>query len=119
MLSYFVAMCACAQPEFMAPEALQGREYTASVDWWSLGCLCCEMLTGSTPWFEQDQKLVDMLIKILNKPIVVPSHEHVGPAEVEFIGALLTRDPVKRLGSGPHGHMGVLGHPWFHEQAMV
>ena len=77
------------------------------------------MLTGATPFVEAGQDVQMLLYSIINEPIVVPSHEHVGPAEVEFISALLTRDPVKRLGSGPHGHMGVLGHPWFHEQAMV
>jgi serine/threonine protein kinase len=36
----------CGTAEYMAPEVLLGKEYSCSVDMWSLGILIYEMLTG-------------------------------------------------------------------------
>ena len=43
--------------EYMAPEMLQKTSelsYNKSIDWWSLGILLFEMLTGVTPFFNQN-----------------------------------------------------------------
>ena len=36
--------------EYMAPEVIQGIEYGMAVDWWSLGALGHDLLTGSPPF---------------------------------------------------------------------
>lgn len=36
----------CGTPESMAPEILMEQGYTRAVDWWTLGVLLYEMLTG-------------------------------------------------------------------------
>jgi len=36
----------CGTPSYLAPEILKGEEYGDSVDWWSLGVLTLEMVTG-------------------------------------------------------------------------
>ena len=41
-------------PEYMAPELLAGRPYGAGVDWWTLGCLIYEMITGRGPFNHPD-----------------------------------------------------------------
>jgi serine/threonine protein kinase len=41
----------------MPVEMLQGRGYGVSVDWWALGVLLFEMITG-TPPFDNEQHLV-------------------------------------------------------------
>ena len=95
-------------PEFMAPEMVLAQMYTKAVDWWALGCLLSELLTGETPFAQKD--VANLVRKIVHDPIVVPTHANVGALELDFITALITRDPFARLGAG--GHNQVLAHPW-------
>ncbi|EGD85059.1 AGC/NDR/NDR-UNCLASSIFIED protein kinase [Trichophyton rubrum D6] len=37
-------------PDYMAPEVLSGEEYDFTVDYWSLGCMLFEALTGYPPF---------------------------------------------------------------------
>ncbi|KAI1876063.1 hypothetical protein JX265_000692 [Neoarthrinium moseri] len=37
-------------PDYMAPEVLRGDEYDSTVDYWSLGCMLFEALTGFPPF---------------------------------------------------------------------
>jgi serine/threonine protein kinase len=45
-------------PEYMAPELLAGRPYGRGVDWWTLGCLIYEMITGRGPFSHPDMSEV-------------------------------------------------------------
>ena len=45
--------------------------YSTSVDWWSLGALCYEMLTGKPPFSASNEK--DLFKKIISDKVVCPS----------------------------------------------
>jgi len=41
----------CGTAEYFAPEVITGLPYSYAVDWWSLGTILYEMLTGNVSIF--------------------------------------------------------------------
>ncbi|CAM9251021.1 unnamed protein product, partial [Lampetra fluviatilis] len=54
----------CGTIEYMAPEILRRSGHNRSVDWWSLGALMYDMLTGAPPFAaENRKKTIDKILK--------------------------------------------------------
>lgn len=87
----------CGTPEYLAPELLVGNGYTKAVDWWTLGVLLYEMLTGLPPFYDENTNV--MYRKILQEPLSFPGPEVVPPAARDLLSRLLERDPQARLGA--------------------
>lgn len=82
-------------PQYMAPEVLKGESYNYMVDWWSLGCVAFDMLTGSPPFTgNNNKKIMDKIIqskKFLKFPYYLSNDAK------EFLRKLLQSNPEKRL----------------------
>lgn len=100
----------CGTPEYLAPELLLGQGYTKTVDWWTLGVLLYEMLTGLPPFYDENTN--EMYRKILSEPLHFPGPEIVPSAAKDLLTKLLDRNPEKRLGS--QGASEIKAHPFFH-----
>ncbi|KAB5578028.1 kinase-like domain-containing protein [Coniochaeta sp. 2T2.1] len=100
----------CGTPEYLAPELLLGQGYNKTVDWWTLGVLLYEMLTGLPPFYDENTN--EMYRKILGEPLHFPGPEVVPPAAKDLLTKLLNRDPQQRLGA--NGSAEIKAHPFFH-----
>lgn len=98
----------CGTPEYLAPELLMGQGYNKTVDWWTLGVLLYEMLTGLPPYYDDNTN--EMYRKILSEPLHFS--DIVPPAAKDLLTKLLNRDPKERLGA--NGSAEIKAHPFFH-----
>lgn len=97
----------CGTPEYLAPELLLGQGYTKTVDWWTLGVLLYEMLTGLPPFYDENTN--EMYRKILQEPLQFPGD--IDKDARALLVRLLDRDPAKRLGA--NGAAEIKSHRFF------
>ncbi|KAK4170308.1 putative serine/threonine-protein kinase [Cladorrhinum sp. PSN259] len=81
--------------EYMAPEVIQGKKYGKAVDWWSLGALGYDLITGNPPFRgPNNAKIQENIVKQkLTKPYFVTSDAW------DLLSRLLRKKPTERLGS--------------------
>jgi len=83
-------------PEYMAPECIQAVGHGKAVDLWCLGVMLFEMLTGTTPFNEEDP--FETYQKILRLNYEFPGFLWMAVAGKDLISSLLQLNPENRLG---------------------
>jgi len=99
----------CGTIEYMAPEVILRRGHDHAADWWSLGALMFDMLTGSPPFTGQNRK--ETFERIMRGKLVVPPY--ISDNAKDLLKKLLKRNPSHRLGSGPEDAKAIMAHPFF------
>jgi len=120
----------CGTPDYLAPEVIGQQRYNKSVDWYALGVLIYEMLSGLPPYHHP--AISTSITTAATTPTAPPPsilYEKIvaGPAFVPFppsafstdakdiVLKLMESDPSKRYGNMRHGANDVFAHGWFRE----
>ncbi|CAN1277253.1 Serine/threonine-protein kinase AtPK2/AtPK19 [Linum perenne] len=99
----------CGTVEYMAPEIIQGKGHDKAADWWSVGVLLYEMLTGKPPFIGGNREKIQKKIvtEKMKLPTFLSSEAH------SLLKGLLQKESSRRLGCGDKGSQEIKNHKWF------
>eukprot|EP01084_Bolivina_argentea_P250830 420440_1 len=100
----------CGTADYLAPEILSGKGHGRAVDWWTLGVLIYEMLSGFPPFF--DDEPMQTCRKIIRGRLKFP--RFFTSEGTDLIRGLLINKPWRRLGMLKGGAQNIKKHPWFY-----
>ena len=84
-------------PHYIAPEILQGKGYSLSCDFWSLGICMFEIFYGIYPFGNNANEVIDIYKEVLKKSLVFPSENNKFANVNSFIKELLAKKVNERI----------------------
>ena len=102
-----LASTTCGTPGYVAPEVLMQKPYGKSCDIWSIGVVAFILLSGTPPFYEEDNFALFEQIKACRYEFDDQDWKNVSKEAKDFIAAILVSDPEKRLTC-----QGMMDHPW-------
>ncbi|XP_007442631.1 ribosomal protein S6 kinase alpha-5 [Python bivittatus] len=105
----------CGTIEYMAPDIVKGGDtgHDKAVDWWSLGVLMYELLTGASPFTVDGERNSQTEISRRILKSEPPYPQEMTALAKDIIQCLLIKDPKKRLGCGSGSADEIKQHPFF------
>uniref|UniRef100_A0A3B5L062 cGMP-dependent protein kinase n=1 Tax=Xiphophorus couchianus TaxID=32473 RepID=A0A3B5L062_9TELE len=101
----------CGTPEYVAPEIILNKGHDVSADYWSLGILMYELLTGSPPFSGPDpMKTYNIILKGID---MVEFPKKITKNAANLIKKLCRDSPSERLGNLKNGVKDIQKHKWF------
>jgi len=101
----------CGTPDYFAPELIASTGHTNAVDWWTLGILLFELMSGHPP-FESAYPM-QIYSKVMKGIAKVPFPAKCqGPCQ-DLVKALLKKEPSERLPMRHGGVKNVKEHKWY------
>nr|XP_033795940.1 cGMP-dependent protein kinase 2 isoform X1 [Geotrypetes seraphini] len=101
----------CGTPEYVAPEIIMNKGHDFGADYWSLGILIYELLTGCPPFSGPDPiKIYNMVMKGIEK---LDFPQRIGRRPEDLIRRLCRLNSAERLGNRKNGISDIRKHKWF------
>ncbi|XP_039624118.1 cGMP-dependent protein kinase 1-like [Polypterus senegalus] len=101
----------CGTPEYVAPEIILNKGHDISADYWSLGILIFELLSGSPPFSEPDpMKTYNIILRGID---MVEFPKKITKNSANLIKKLCRDNPSERLGNQKSGLRDIQKHKWF------
>ncbi|XP_074648195.1 cGMP-dependent protein kinase 1-like isoform X2 [Tubulanus polymorphus] len=101
----------CGTPEYVAPEIILNKGHDHAADYWSLGILMFELLTGSPPFSGTDpMKTYNIILKGID---VIEFPKRISRNAHQLIKKLCRDNPSERLGYQKNGIADIKKHKWF------
>ncbi|EGR31282.1 protein kinase domain protein, partial [Ichthyophthirius multifiliis] len=100
----------CGSPEYMAPEMLLKVGHSYPVDYYCLGALLYELVTGLPPYYSHNTN--EIYQRILNEELEFPSNIQISSDLKDLLQKLLSKHPFGRIGT-IDGIKEILNHNWF------
>ena len=91
----------------MSPEMLNGDSYSYGIDYYSLGAVLYEMVTGLPPFYSTDQN--EMFMGALYRALEYP-RQFISHKLADLLKLMLHKDPRRRITKGQIGR--IKSHPW-------
>ncbi|CAI2371424.1 unnamed protein product [Moneuplotes crassus] len=95
---------------YVAPEVVQGNELSHINDWWSLGAILYEMVSGYPPFLKFSENTGEMEFTLVKNNQIFSSKK-ISTSFKDFLKKLLCIDPENRLGAG--GAEEIMKHEFF------
>jgi serine/threonine protein kinase len=102
----------CGTPDYFAPEILASTGHTSAVDWWTLGVLTFELLSGVTPFHDETPLLIYKRIKNGIDLVEMPS---VCSGCETMIQGCCHANPPERLPMKKGGTNNLKKHDWYRD----
>lgn len=101
----------CGTPEYVAPEIILNKGHDFSADYWSLGILMFELLTGNPPFSASDpMKTYNIILKGIDH---IDFPRKISRNASNLIKRLCRDNPAERLGYQKNGIKDIKKHKWF------
>ncbi|KAG8183797.1 hypothetical protein JTE90_002949 [Oedothorax gibbosus] len=101
----------CGTPEYVAPEIILNRGHDKAVDFWAIGIMMYELLTGTPPFCTMDpMKTYKVILKGLDA-LGFPNYIH--KSAISLMRRLCRDNPAERLGYQKGGVADIKKHKWF------
>uniref|UniRef100_A0A6P7FQY2 cGMP-dependent protein kinase n=1 Tax=Diabrotica virgifera virgifera TaxID=50390 RepID=A0A6P7FQY2_DIAVI len=102
----------CGTPEYVAPEVILNKGHDKAVDFWALGILMHELLTGNPPFRASDpMNTYNLILKGID--MIDFARHNVGRTAQGLIKKLCKDIPSERLGCQRGGIVDIKKHKWF------